>query len=86
MIFNSKSLVLVRKGHPFYETLYQEVFFCNPRGDGSLIDFQACSHSFPGCGVGRGRVGFASMARIFREGLKGVVFLNENNSRYEVMG
>ena len=27
MIFNSKSLALVRKGCAFYETLYQEVFF-----------------------------------------------------------
>ena len=32
MIFNSKSLVLVRKGRAFYETLYQEVFFLNPGG------------------------------------------------------
>ena len=31
-IFHSKSLVLVRKGRAFYTTLFQEVFFGNPRG------------------------------------------------------
>ena len=36
MIYHFKSLVLVRKGRPFYETLYQEVFFGNPGGGGSL--------------------------------------------------
>ena len=36
MIYHSKILVLVRKGCAFYETLYQEVFFWNPGGVGSL--------------------------------------------------
>ena len=36
MIYHSKSLVLVRKGRAFYATLYQEVFFGNPEGGGSL--------------------------------------------------
>ena len=37
IIFHSKTLVLVRKGRAFYATLYQEVFFGNPGGGGSLI-------------------------------------------------
>ena len=37
MIYHFKSLVLVRKGRAFYATLYQEVFFGNPGGGGSLI-------------------------------------------------
>ena len=37
MIYHSKSLVLVRKGRAFYATLYQEVFFGNPGGGGSLV-------------------------------------------------
>ena len=36
MIYHFKSLVLVRKGRAFYTTLYQEVFFGNPGGGGSL--------------------------------------------------
>ena len=36
MIYHFKSLVLVRKGRAFYATLYQEVFFGNPGGGGSL--------------------------------------------------
>ena len=36
MIYHFKSLVLVRKGRAFYATLYQEVFFANPGGGGSL--------------------------------------------------
>ena len=36
MIYNFKSLVLVRKRCAFYATLYQEVFFGNPGGGGSL--------------------------------------------------
>ena len=36
MIYHFKSLVLVRKGRAFYHTLYQEVFFGNPGGGGSL--------------------------------------------------
>ena len=39
MIYDFKSLVLVRKGRAFYTTLYQEVFFGNPGGGGSLIKF-----------------------------------------------
>ena len=38
MIYHFKSLVLVRKGRAFYTTLYQEVFFGNPGGGGSLMD------------------------------------------------
>ena len=38
MIYHSKSLVLVRKGRAFYATLYQEVFFWNPGGGGSLTE------------------------------------------------
>ena len=37
MIYHSKNLVLVRKGRAFYATLFQEVFFGNPGGGGSLI-------------------------------------------------
>ena len=37
MIYHFKSLVLVRKGRAFYATLYQEVFFANPGGGGSLM-------------------------------------------------
>ena len=37
MIYHFKSLVLVRKSRAFYATLYQEVFFGNPGGGGSLI-------------------------------------------------
>ena len=40
MIYHFKSLVLVRKGRAFYATLYQEVFFGNPGGGGSLTDYQ----------------------------------------------
>ena len=36
MIYHFKSLVLVRKGRAFYATFYQEVFFGNPGGGGSL--------------------------------------------------
>ena len=36
MIYHYKNLVLVRKGRAFYATLYQEVFFGNPGGGGSL--------------------------------------------------
>ena len=36
MIYHFKSLVLVRKGRAFYATLYQEEFFANPGGGGSL--------------------------------------------------
>ena len=36
MIYHFKSLVLVRKGRAFYLTLYQEVFYGNPGGGGSL--------------------------------------------------
>ena len=36
MRYHFNSLVLVRKGHAFYVTLYQEVFFSNPGGGGSL--------------------------------------------------
>ena len=36
MIYHFKSLVLVREGRSFYTTLYQEVFFGNPGGGGSL--------------------------------------------------
>ena len=36
MIYHLKTLVLVRKGRAFYTTLYQEVFFGNPGGGGSL--------------------------------------------------
>ena len=39
MIYHFKSLVLVRKGRAFYATLYQEVFFGNPGGGGSLRQF-----------------------------------------------
>ena len=35
-IYSIKKIVLVRKGRTFYATLYQEVFFCNPVGGGSL--------------------------------------------------
>ena len=38
MIYHYKSLVLVRKGRAFYVTLYQEVFFGNPEGGGSLMN------------------------------------------------
>ena len=41
MIYHSKILVLVRKGCAFYETLYQEVFFWNPGGGGSLTVLSA---------------------------------------------
>ena len=43
MIYHFKSLVLVRKGHAFYATLYQEVFFCNPGGGGSLNEKMVCN-------------------------------------------
>ena len=36
MIYHFKSLVLVRKGRSFYETLYQEVFFGKTRGGRAL--------------------------------------------------
>ena len=39
MIYHFKSLVMVRKGRAFYATLYQEVFFANPGGGGSLSLF-----------------------------------------------
>ena len=41
MINHFKSLVLVRKGRAFYATLYQEAFFGNPGGGGSLIQLWA---------------------------------------------
>ena len=36
MIYHFKNLDLVRKGRAFYAALYQEVFFGNPGGGGSL--------------------------------------------------
>ena len=36
MIYHFKSLVLVRKDRAFYATLYQEVFFGNSGGGGSV--------------------------------------------------
>ena len=43
MIYHFKSLVLVRKGREFYATLYQEVFFGNPGGGGSLKLSYCCA-------------------------------------------
>ena len=47
MIFNSKSLVLVRKGRAFYETLYQEVFFFIHGGGVLNINIKAITNMVP---------------------------------------
>ena len=46
MIYHFKSLVLVRKGRAFYATLYQEVFFGNPGGGGSLTVYNATASEY----------------------------------------